>query len=242
MITVNRRKPPSGGGNPWTPAEWGTSIVWYDAADLSTITTQSGAVTSWRDKSGNGRNLTAMPAPPTYTTNGLNNRPALSWPASGQTGMTWTGAAFTPVRTFGVARYEGANPFGQTSGLMSYNFAGLNDIFLAGTADRWLFDRLVFLNGSESSSDVALPAVASPFLWADDVTPTAGRTSIWIGNDRNGSTPAWRGKIGQVIITLFLPTPRERRIVTGWLAWEYGLETLLPADHLFRNRRPLLSD
>jgi len=228
-------------GRLWSPNVFRLA-AWYDAAELSTITTVSGAVTDWRDKSGNGRNLTGMTSRPTYAANGLNNRPALSWPTSGgaQVGMTWTGAAFNPVRTFGVARYEGPTPFGQTSGLMSYNFSGVIDITLTGTTDRWLFDRLVFLNGSESSSDVALPAVASPFLWVDNVTPTAGRTTIWIGNDRGGSSPAWRGKISEVVSTLFEPTLRDRRTIEGYLAWKWGLEANLPANHPFRNRPPLI--
>jgi hypothetical protein len=54
--------------------------AWYDASDLSTITTVSGGVSDWRDKSGNGRNLTATATQrPTYTANGFNNRPALDW-------------------------------------------------------------------------------------------------------------------------------------------------------------------
>jgi hypothetical protein len=215
--------------------------AWYDAADLATIATVSGAVTNWRDKSGNGRNLTPMATRPTYTENGLNNRPALSW-AGGQRGMTWTGAAFSPVRTFGVARYEGTTPFGQTSALMSYNYSGLNDLFLAGTTDRWLFDRLVFLNGNESSSDVALPAVASPFLWVDNVAASAGRTALWIGNHGGGQSPAWRGKIAEVVITLFVPTLRDRRTIEGYLAWKWGLDANLPANHPFRNRPPLIGD
>jgi hypothetical protein len=222
----------------WVPSDISSSLaLWLDAADFSTISISTG-VSEWRDKSGNGRNLTAMPARPTYAANGLNNRPALSWPASGQTGMTWTGAAFNPVRTFGVARYEGANPFGQTSGFMSYNFAGLSDIFLAGTADRWLFDRLVFLNGSEPSSDVALPAVAAPFLWVDNMTPTAGRTTIWIGNDRGGASPAWRGKISEVVITLFEPTLQDRRTIEGYLAWKWGLTDNLPGGHPYKTVAP----
>jgi hypothetical protein len=227
-------------GRLWTPN--GLRLAaWYDASDLSTITTVSGAVTNWRDKSGNGRNLTGLSSRPTYTANGLNNRPALSWPlGGGQAGMTWTGAAFNPVRTFGVARYEGLIPFGQTSALLSFNYSGLNDLFLAGTTDLWLFDRLVFLNGNESSSNVALPAVASPFLWADNTTTTAGRTALWIGNHGGGQSPPWRGKIAEVVITLFEPTLRDRRTIEGYLAWKWGLNANLPANHPFRNRPPLI--
>ena len=33
---------------------------WFDATDSSTITLSSGSLTQWNDKSGNGRNLTAV--------------------------------------------------------------------------------------------------------------------------------------------------------------------------------------
>ena len=51
--------------------------VWLDAADLSTITESSGAVSSWADKSGNGRDVTqatpaAMPTTGANTQNGYN--------------------------------------------------------------------------------------------------------------------------------------------------------------------------
>jgi hypothetical protein len=41
----------------WTPAAI-TTALWLDAADASTITTVSGAVSQWNDKSGNGLNAT----------------------------------------------------------------------------------------------------------------------------------------------------------------------------------------
>jgi hypothetical protein len=156
--------------------------------------------------------------------------------------LSWTGTAFDPVRTFGVAHYEGPDPIVGFTGLLSYPFVNPTSLFLAETPNVWYGLRPVFLNGVETSSGIALPTIAAPFLWADDIAPSAGRSTIWVGADRTETNRGWRGKIGQVIITLFLPTLRERRIVTGYLAWEYGLELLLPADHLFRNRRPLLSD
>lgn len=52
-------------------------MVWFDAADASTITSSSGAVGQWDDKSGNGRNVTqataaAKPTTGSNTQNGLN--------------------------------------------------------------------------------------------------------------------------------------------------------------------------
>jgi hypothetical protein len=155
--------------------------------------------------------------------------------------LSWTGTAINPVRTFGVAQWEGPNPFTGYSGILSFPFSGNNDLFLVEVSNQWFGLRQVSLNGDDLIT-TPLPTISSPFLWADKVTTNPNKNTIWIGADRNEFNRGWRGKIGQVIITLFLPTPRERGIVTGYLAWEYGLETLLPADHPFRNRRPLLSD
>ena len=60
----------------WTPALLSTAL-WLDAADASTVTTVSGAVSQWNDKSGNGRNATQAtagnrPATGTATLNGRN--------------------------------------------------------------------------------------------------------------------------------------------------------------------------
>ena len=61
---------------PWTPALI-TTELWLDAADSSTVTTVSGNVSQWDDKSSNGRNATQATAAnrPVYQSgaqNGLN--------------------------------------------------------------------------------------------------------------------------------------------------------------------------
>lgn len=45
----------------WTPAQI-TTALWFDASDSSTITTVSGAVSQWNDKSGNNRHATQAAA------------------------------------------------------------------------------------------------------------------------------------------------------------------------------------
>jgi hypothetical protein len=59
----------------WSPAEISTAL-WLDAADASTVTTESGAVSQWNDKSGNSRNATQAAAGgrPALTVNGLNSK------------------------------------------------------------------------------------------------------------------------------------------------------------------------
>jgi len=60
----------------WTPADIDT-LIWYDATDAGTITASGGAVSQWRDKSGNGYHVgqvttTIQPTTGSRDINGLN--------------------------------------------------------------------------------------------------------------------------------------------------------------------------
>jgi hypothetical protein len=62
----------------WNPTIWNPSMIttalWLDAADASTVTTVSGAVSQWNDKSGNARHATQVTTAsrPTVVANSLN--------------------------------------------------------------------------------------------------------------------------------------------------------------------------
>lgn len=65
------------GGGGFSPLDVPGLVAWYDAADTSTITHSGGAVSEWRDKSGNGYHLTQatgsqQPTTGTATINGRN--------------------------------------------------------------------------------------------------------------------------------------------------------------------------
>jgi len=64
----------------WTPAQI-TTALWLDAADASTVTTVSGAVSQWNDKSGNNRTFSqsTVSARPTLTAAGLNGRSVVAF-------------------------------------------------------------------------------------------------------------------------------------------------------------------
>ena len=64
----------------WTPAEI-TTALWLDADDASTVTTVSGAVSQWNDKSGNGRNASQSvhSSRPLFTTNSQNGKNGITF-------------------------------------------------------------------------------------------------------------------------------------------------------------------
>ena len=67
----------------WTPSNI-TTALWLDAADSSTVTESSGAVSQWDDKSGNGNNFTQGTSAnqPTYSTGEINGLPAIIFDGS----------------------------------------------------------------------------------------------------------------------------------------------------------------
>jgi hypothetical protein len=69
----------------WSPAEISTAL-WLDANDFSTITESGGAITTWADKSGNGRNASQSTSDnrPTYSATGFNGKPGAVFNGSSQ--------------------------------------------------------------------------------------------------------------------------------------------------------------
>ena len=69
----------------WNETVWNPSMIqtalWLDAADASTVTTVSGAVSQWNDKSGNNRTFSqaTVGARPTLTAAGLNGRNVITF-------------------------------------------------------------------------------------------------------------------------------------------------------------------
>lgn len=85
------------------------SLAWYDAADGSTVTHSSGAVSQWNDKSGNGYNVTQATAAnqPSYTS-AIGGKSVLTFDAAGPEYLSNTAIADTaqPFTAFVVTRND----------------------------------------------------------------------------------------------------------------------------------------
>ena len=95
---------------------------WFDAADASTITTAGGAVSQWRDKSGNARHLNQGTAAnqPRHLSNALNGRSVVRF--DGDDVLSNTYNVNNPYTILSVARYNEAD----------------GDRVVAGTSNNWL--------------------------------------------------------------------------------------------------------
>jgi hypothetical protein len=122
----------------WTPALI-TTALWLDAADASTVTTVSGAVSQWNDKSGNGRNVAQAIADnrPAFTANAINGRPALDFDGSSDTLINANAAMQRSV--------SGTSFFTVTR--LDVNTAGAKTIAMTTTSAPATRSTLVYNNG-----------------------------------------------------------------------------------------------
>ena len=232
-------------GRLWTPDLLRPS-VWFDAADLSTLTLVNGDASEWRDKSGYGRRV-SQPTPArrlTYVEFGLNGRPTLDWGAAinnkGLQNLSLSN--FNPTRYFIVAHYEGPNPFNEYAGLVSHTFNASTDIIITNNAGNTYWSGTYFHNGNPTATATALPTISSPFVLASNFAHNTNRTALFIGNDRflTNLTRGWRGKISEVFAIDYVPSVAERNRAEGYLAWKWGIR--LDASHPFVNRPPLIGN
>lgn len=235
-----------GGRKLWTPAALGSLLaLWLDVDDSSTITLNGSTVSEWRDKSGNGRHVSQSTAAnqPTYSATGMVGKPTLDWGAAindrslFRTGMT----GYSPVRYFGVADYDGPDPYSNYCGLISHTYVGVSDLIITDNGGQnWFGGLSYFLNGGALSS-VALPTISVPFVFATNFAQSANRPDIYIGSDRGFSFSGrgWLGKISEVIAVDILPSTADRQRLEGYLAHKWGLIANLPSDHPFKFTPPI---
>jgi hypothetical protein len=175
--------------------------LWLDASDLTTITESSGAVSEWRDKSGNNYAFTqstgtAQPTTGSTTQNGLN---VLAF--DGNDGLVSTAAASTwkflhdgTLHLVGIVAKRNTasldmNVFGTFSGGTSI---GESHRFLA--TNRW-GHRVAGTSGSQVVlNEPSISTVTDPFVFTCISDPSqataANRSSLWVngGSEQNLNT------------------------------------------------------
>jgi hypothetical protein len=259
----------------WTPAVLLPSL-WLDASDLSTISTVSGAVSEWRDKSNNGRHAATAVRQPNYTFNvynGLNgisftrlsghkldtpnfsiapNRQFCSFAVISGAGLT--GAAGTFPRIW-VTKGNGDLSAGGTTyqeGYLGQGSPSSTALFIAGGSGTispqvtGLSATLpVLLSGRFGTAGIAantssISANGGTIVALGGQTGALSTTGIRIGSDvgtNSGST--FNSWMGEIILTTNISFA-ESQLVEGYLAWKWGIQTLLASNHPYINRPPLI--
>jgi len=246
--------------NAWTPSQITTSL-WLDISDSTTITTVSGGVSEWRDKSGNLRHAgqSSVTLRPTITNNALNNLPLIVFDGVNdymdipttilQTqskpsifyvfvrNNAGTTDGYSPEITFnstnngdnGSFHYVKSNgtgasyPMYTAGGWGNYDGAGS---YTNGSAEIISFATLtststysVYKNGTLEGSAAAGNALT---------TFTGFRLAQQQGSRTSGIS------FGEIILVLNATTA-NRESIEGYLAWKWGIQSKLPANHPYKS-------
>ena len=230
-------RPTTGGGGAvlWTPADLGALLaLWLDADDASTITLNGTTVSQWNDKSGNARHASQATAAnqPTYTTSGLNGKPVISFDGLDDELIT------TPFA------------LGETAAMVAQRSSIDQPVIEAPIATNRGFWGSVYpgftthldyaVSGGPLLSAPPNSAVTTPSLVSQTGLLQTSTFAYKIGS----ATPGYlnlNGFIAEVVVTDPLLSTADRQKLEGYLAWKWGLEANLPADHPYKSAPPTTS-
>jgi hypothetical protein len=221
--------------------------VWLDSADPTALTLSGSNVTQWRDKSGNNRHGTppATSNQPTYNGNGiLFSAGGVQYlPLANVSGML-TNVAFN---IFVVERNEGTYPQASGEGFfLASETPGDNQAPVFGYQTT---TQLVFATWGAGTDLIVsnLPSSTTTRLWSFNMPQTSNRNinlngtlvathtnstklsgmpNLSVGRAVGGNY--YRGRIYEILIYTTELSQFNRQRVEAYLAWKWGLQTLLP--------------
>jgi len=263
IIYINPYQFAAVGSSLWTPANI-TTALWLDAADESTVTTVSGAVSQWNDKSGNELNIIQATAAnrPAYSTASLNSKNTVAYDGSDFLSRTAVNIARNIGSSLTYAVAKGATSGTQSIALITNNsvqarqyiyFAGNN---LAAGGRRLDSDGFQLISNSAthagawvlagsrflwSSSDLYLyqngNEVASSLAFQSNGNTSDTASTITVGNNAE-NTQALNGNIAELLVVTPDPSIDTRQRIEGYLAHKWDLTANLPSDHPFKSAAP----
>lgn len=234
----------------WNPGMIQTSL-WLDAADSSTVTTVSGAVSQWSDKSGNIINATQSTAAnrPSYSNNtisfdGVNDFLQLSSPygSTSQSSISFFAIASSNSPSSVYLGTADLTIFRHRSGLFSTQLRPADGSTVTGNAF------IPTISDSNYHFQSVIVSGSSIRSW-DDGTPNAnftGTRSLWnfggtqyiARGDGSSGTSVWGISIREIIITSNALSDLSRQKIEGYLAWKWGLVDNLPSNHPYKSVGP----
>ena len=236
--------------------------LWLDGADSTTITSSSGNVSQWNDKSGNARNAITRVGTITYNASQINNMPTITFSAASYLSNTMTYTS-TSRNVFAVVTIGGYGPSaavtytiittssgsigiqvysyttaGSLTGDIEMNYSGkvlLAAIYGVGG----YYNTTSILATTNSTGNSGIFVNGSPTTLQVDstgsATYTTGSVTQYIGG-YNGTQPTI---IGELIVYDASMTTVQRQQVEGYLALKWGLQSSLPANHPYKYNPPV---
>lgn len=232
--------------------------LWLDIADYSTLTLSGSTVTGIRDKSGQGSDITTVVGTaPTYSSNGINGLPCISFAANGQ--LTGTNSNTTSnVTVVTVCTMNSGT--GLNGRLLSFSSSVADD---TATSNAFTMARLTtqnrimtFRNGSVYGSNVI--TYDTPFVWSAQFYGAALRGYVFSNSlngldfpstggfaynqygigDRIGTAASsrWFGNFGEALVFNSYLDEVTRNRVESYLANKWKLTTSLNALNIYNQK------
>ena len=234
--------------NNFTPTAFTGCTLWLDAADSSSISTTSGNVTQWRDKSGNANHTTAGTGQPTYTspfvvfggsaqlilplvfsTDWSIFVVAKTTQTTGTSGQQWWAGAglfdaevSSPVNDYGMSLVGGFLATGVGSSdttIQSASAVNTGNLFIAE-----------FLRTSSSGLMSNIVTGGTAVTTTGPTGARTGVTRISLGALQT-NLGYFIGSIAEVVAFNSVISDTQRQNVEGYLAWKWGFVSSLPANH-----------
>ncbi len=241
--------------------------LWLDAADPNnnnTLPANGANISTWVDKSGNGRNATYSTAAtnPTYTRNALNGLPVIT--NTGSSGLSGTFAVngFTNMFIFIICNNTSSANYTNNTGYYALWWAetggwGQIQLYISQSRIDWRFgtgqvsNQPTFNLPSNVSTSYNLYCVnkvgtaesvfqngTSIATYTASLSAIANTSSTYTITGPVSTTYA-TNNIAEIVIYNANIGTSGRQQLEGYLAWKWGLQGSLPANHPFKNYRPL---
>ena len=222
------------------------TALWLDAADASTVTTVSSAVSQWNDKSGNARHATQATAVnrPSYSNStilfdGVNDFLTLA--------NSYGNTSQTALSFFAVCAATGQATILGTADVTNWWLRAVIQVRLvaggaANNAANW--------NITNSSFNVvsAVHSGTTFSTWANGTATTGttlassavnyGGAQYLARGDGGAGTSVWNTSINEIVIVSSAMTTADRQLMEGYLARKWGLTANLPAGHPYKTVGP----
>lgn len=248
--------PPLKPQTPFQPTMINNLTLWFDGSDTNYMSLTGSTITQILDKSGNGRDTTAAFGTTIVNSNALNGLNTMQFISSYFTGLlNYPGNTIT---TFVVGSIDSSSD--ATARLMSYSRSGVTDntgvtvTTLARNSGTNLITArnslnytatfpalseyfIAFANQRETYGFIGING-ADPSLNVNTITANFSTSIYAIGQNAGIPSPSYYGNVAEVLVYLQTLSSVDRQDVEGYLAWKWGLQSVLPSTHPYKNEQP----
>lgn len=238
----------------WTPASLGASLVaWYDASATNGVTSDANGVSQWTDLSGNANHATQATnankpsfASSRLTFDGSSDRLNVAGVSASTTSRCMAAVIQVASTVTAQGTLFGAQPdSGDLDALIMAVPHSNGDVRIIdgdqadiGVGPSLTRNADIVLLGNVTATTWRITQNGSASSGTHNRTFASGRNVVLGAYSNAGSfIRHFNGSMREVVLASDLSTANQERL-EGYLAWQWGLVSSLPAGHPYKNIRP----